>query len=98
MKKPKGASAYLTPWDPVDNGKNTNMKYGAAEISNTYRLVSAPDIHFFYTSSHLSALQNCALLFSTNFQFILIFKNDLHNLVIELCRVLFIFQNTFTCI
>ena len=38
------------------------------------RLVSAQDVHFFYTRSHLSALQNCALLFSTNFQFIFIFK------------------------
>ena len=38
------------------------------------RLVPAQDVHFFYTRSHLSALQNCALLFSTNFQFIFIFK------------------------
>ena len=30
-------------------------------------LVPAQDIHFFYTRSHLSALQNCAVLFSTNF-------------------------------
>ena len=38
------------------------------------RLVPAQDVHFFYTRSHLSALQNCALLFSTNFLFIFIFK------------------------
>ena len=31
------------------------------------RLVPAQDLHFFYTLSHLSALQNCALLFSTIF-------------------------------
>ena len=31
------------------------------------RLVPAQDVHFFYMRSHLSALQNCALLFSTNF-------------------------------
>ena len=30
-------------------------------------LVPAQDVHFFYTRSHLSELQNCALLFSTNF-------------------------------
>ena len=39
------------------------------------RLVPAQDVHFFYTRSHLSALQNCALLFSINFQLIFIFKN-----------------------
>ena len=40
----------------------------------TIWLVSAQDVHFSYTRSHLSALQNCALLFSANFQFIFIFK------------------------
>ena len=39
-------------------------------------LVPAQDVHFFYMRSHLSALRNCALLFSTNFQFIFIFKNS----------------------
>ena len=38
------------------------------------RLVPSQDGHFFYTRSHLSALQNCALLLSTKFQFIFIFK------------------------
>ena len=38
------------------------------------RLVPAQDVHFFYTRSHLSVLQNCAVLFSTNFQIIFIFK------------------------
>ena len=37
-------------------------------------LVPAQDVHFFYTRFHFSALQNCALLFSTKFQFIFIFK------------------------
>ena len=37
-------------------------------------LVPAQDVQFFYTRSHLSALQNWALLFSINFQFIFIFK------------------------
>ena len=45
------------------------------EEEDTIRLVPAQDGPFFYTRSHLSALQNCALLFSTNFQFIFIFKN-----------------------
>ena len=35
-------------------------------------LVPAQEGHFFYTRSHLSALQNCALIFSIYFQFILI--------------------------
>ena len=55
-------------------------------------LVPAQDGPFFYTRSHLSALPNCAVLFSTNFQIILIFKNALHNLVIELCSALIFFQ------
>ena len=38
------------------------------------RLVPAKEVHFFYTRSHLSALQNCAWFFSTNFQFIFTFK------------------------
>ena len=37
-------------------------------------LVPAQDGPFFYTRSHLSALQNCALLFSANLQFIFILK------------------------
>ena len=45
-------------------------------------LVLAQDGPFLYTRSHLSAHQNCALLLSTNFPFIFIFKNSLHNLVI----------------
>ena len=33
-------------------------------------LIPAQDVHFFYTRSHFSAIQNCALIFSTNFHFI----------------------------
>ena len=39
-----------------------------------FRLVPAQDVHFFYTRSHLSALQNCAVLFSTNFYLFFILK------------------------
>ena len=39
------------------------------------RLDPDQDVHSFYMRSHFSALQNCALLFPTNFQFIFIFKN-----------------------
>ena len=48
------------------------------------RLVPAQDVNFFYMRSNLNALQNCALNFSTNFQFIFTFKDALHDLVIEL--------------
>ena len=41
-----------------------NIETCTSDIS---RLVPAQDGPFFYTRSHLSALQNCALLFSTNF-------------------------------
>ena len=34
---------------------------------NCKKLAPAQNRHFFYTRSHLSALQNCALLYSTNF-------------------------------
>ena len=38
-----------------------------AAVAFLVRLVPAQDGPFFYTRSHLSALQNCAVLFSTNF-------------------------------
>ena len=38
------------------------------------RLVSSQDLQFFYTRSHFNALQNSALMFLTNFQFIFTFK------------------------
>ena len=42
--------------------------------SKCCRLVPDQDVHFFYTHSHLSALHNCAIILSTNFQFIFTFK------------------------
>ena len=45
------------------------------DIGATNRLGQAHDVHFFYTRSNLSALQNCTLIFSTNFQFIFTFKH-----------------------
>ena len=68
------------------------MEYQVGIVVENLRLVSAQEGPFFYKHSHLSALQNSALLFSTNFQFIFSFKNALHNLIIELCRAPFIFQ------
>ena len=45
-------------------------------VSDNYhsRIGPAPDVTFFYTLSNLSALQSCALIFSTNFHFIFSFK------------------------
>ena len=40
-----------------------------------HKTCSRPRRPLFYTRSHFSALQNCALIFSTNFQFIFTFKN-----------------------
>ena len=59
---------------------------------------SSPRRQLLYTRSHLSALISCALIFSTNFQFNFIFKNTLHNLVIELCSALKIIQKYSTVI
>ena len=41
---------------------------------NGFRLVPAQDVHYFYMRSHFSALQNCAVLFSNNFQIIFLLK------------------------
>ena len=38
------------------------------------RLVPSQDVLFFYSRSHLSALQNCVFIFSANFVFIFTFK------------------------
>ena len=43
-------------------------------LIKSYILCPAQDIHPFVTCSHLNALQSCALIFSTNFQFIFTFK------------------------
>ena len=41
---------------------------------HTTRLGPSQDVHFFYTRSHLSALQSYGLIFSTNFHLIFILK------------------------
>ena len=59
------------------------------EYRRDNRLGTAQDVHLSHMRSHLSALQNCALILSTNFQFIFKFQNNaLHNLVIELWSAL----------
>ena len=60
-------SPLAIPISICEHDNNTTLK-------KNIRLVPPQDGPFFYTRSHLSALQNCALLFSTNFQFIFIFK------------------------
>ena len=55
--------------------KTGNGKYNIDKEDNLdNRLIPAQDVQFLYTLSHLSALQNCALHFSINFQFIFILK------------------------
>ena len=38
------------------------------------RLGPAQDVHFFHTGSHVSALQSCILIFTSNFQCTYTFK------------------------
>ena len=61
-------------WNTQAGNITTNLEVKIYFTLPALRLVLAQDVHFFYTRSHLSALQNCALLFSTNSQFIFIFK------------------------
>ena len=70
----------------LSNIHETNRNiWNTTKLSSYYyfhiRLVPAQDGPFFYTRSHLSALQNCALLFSTNFQFIFLFKECITQLI-----------------
>ena len=58
----------------------------------TMWIVTAQDVHFFYTRSRLSALQSYVLTFSTNFQFFSHLNSAQQHLVIELCRALKIHQ------
>ena len=51
-------------------------------------LVPSQDVHFFYTLSHFSALQSCALILSTNFCLFSHLNSAPHNLVVEFCRAL----------
>ena len=64
--------------DSDDETKTTEKlleDYYKAKIDHNHpRLGTAKVVHFFYTHSHLSALQNCALIFSANFQYIFTFK------------------------
>ena len=50
--------------------KQAKHKY----INVPIRLGTSQYSHFFYTRSHLSALQNCAIILSTTFQFIFTIK------------------------
>ena len=61
-------------------------------VGNDVGIGPSQDVHFFYRRSHLSAPQTCALIFSTNFQFIFTLNSALRNLVIELCSALKIIQ------
>ena len=63
----------------------------AEYTSNVIGLVPSQDGPFFFTRSHLSSLQNYALLFSTNFQFIFILKKCIEQFrhLIVLCTISF---------
>ena len=50
---------------------------------------SSPRQTFFYTRSHLNALQNCALFFQPLFSLFSYLNSALHNLVIKLCSAPF---------
>ena len=52
------------------------------------RLGPAQDVHFFYTRSHLGALQKCALLYQPIFSLLSHLKYAIHNLSIEWCSIL----------
>ena len=56
--------------------------------SGKIRLVPAQDVHFFYTESHFSALQSCAIIFQPIFSLFSYLNSARHNLVIELCCAL----------
>ena len=56
------------------NGKVNVSNKSYAESLYNIGLVPAQDGPFFYMHSHLSELQNCASIFSINFQFTFIFK------------------------
>ena len=64
-------SQELTAFPLSHNHDYFRVHFGQIEF---HELVPAQDIRFFYTHSCLSALQSCALIFPTNFQFIFTFK------------------------
>ena len=58
----------------IDGRTNNKYPYLSTNIISekrsdvdNYGLGPAQDVHFFYTRSHLIALQNCALIFSISF-------------------------------
>ena len=65
-------NAYSTPlrhevWDMDHKKSIQQIETVIYSVLFDHRLVPSQDVHFFYTRSHLSALQNCALPLSTNF-------------------------------
>ena len=70
----RNKSIGTTSVDSAVIGVRIIERGGRGITQGLIRLVPFQDVHFFYTRSHLSALQNCALLFSTNFQLIFILK------------------------
>ena len=62
-----------------------------------YRRGPAQDVTFFYMGYHLSELKSCTLIFSTHLFFSYL-NSARHNLVIELCRELKIFDFLYTVI
>ena len=57
--------------------------------ATNWRLDPSNDETFFYTGFHLSELQMCTLIFSTNFILFSNLNSTGHNLVIELCRAIY---------
>ena len=66
------SAAFVLEWS-IGRGKFFGSFPEQLVAAGAYWLVPAQDGPFFSTHSHLSALKNCAF-FSTNFQFIFIFK------------------------
>ena len=77
-KQDNTTTKQILMWNIHSNELHTNVRhpgeYMMCVIIRHLQTCSSPRQTFFYTRSHLSALQNCALLFSTNFQFIFILK------------------------
>ena len=61
-----GVKMIITHKEQVPDYK-PHVWFDQKAITNLIGLVPAQDVQFFYTRSHLSALQNCALIFSTTF-------------------------------
>ena len=77
------ALLLLTPANFTWPRRWTNQSMSESALKSFHKslwLVPAQDGPFFYTRSHLSALQNCAVLFSTNFQIIFLLEKK-HNTI-----------------